>query len=162
MRWEQIDGFMSPYRVSDEGVVQRWNGKDWITLQPYLAGKRVCVMFYYPDKKRKSVGVARLVAEAFMGGVKDDERIVHINRSKFDNAVENLRKVSKYQCGTMRDYTRKVVAKISPAGIVLKFYPTVKAAARDNYWSEKRISDHCHGRVKDPFRYGYSFRFDER
>ena len=153
---------MSPYRVSDEGVVQRWNGKDWITLRPYIAGDRACVCFYREDKTRKSCSVSRLVVDAFMGGVKEDERIIHVNRSKFDNAVENLRKVPIAQCSQMRDAPRKVVAKISPAGIVLQLYPTIGAAARDNHWSDKRISDHCHGRVKKPFVYGYSFRFDER
>lgn len=90
-RWLPVVGYESTYEVSNFGRVVR--SKKHISSKPGPLKQRINQEYVYVElcqnSKKRSRGVHRLVAEAFLGPV-DDLVIQHKNGDKTDNRLCNL------------------------------------------------------------------------
>ena len=166
MTWKRVaDEWLYPYRVSDEGVVQKQqtNGK-WRTIRGYMYSGLWKIRMKTKDGKTKSVPVSKLVADAFMGGTPPGMRRVHKNGMAQDNAVANLVFMTQSQLAKKcRRWNCYPVLKIDTDGNVVDIYRSASDAAMANYISKAALSRICRGEVKDPYhRYGYNFQYETR
>ena len=163
-KWRDIPGYLWPYRINEEGDIQKfWNGA-WVNLRPYLSGGRARAMVKMRSVENKPVDVPLvwLVADAFMGGRRPGMAIIHKNGSKLDCGVRNLRFVTRREAASLSwGNRRRPVMKISRDGEVVDIYPSVTAAAKANYISKNSIWARCTGRVADPYSLdGYDYRYE--
>ena len=102
-KWEDIDGYIGLYQVSNLGNIKsverfRTNGKSGYIQQSKIlkTGNRNGYLFVNlcKDGVVKSFKVHRLVAEHFIPKPENKPEIDHINTDKTDNRVENLRWVT--------------------------------------------------------------------
>ena len=162
MKWKLIDGYRWPYRVSDEGIVERQlDSGRWRRLQPYIAKGRAKVSFQTKDKKQKHIPLARMVAVAFMGGIPPGKVVCLKNGMKMDCAVENIVFKSKTEAPKMgRPGNSAPVAKVDRNGEVVAIYPSQSEAARKNHISQAAIGKRCQGLIEDPYRLdGFNYIF---
>ena len=137
MIWKNVEGYKVPYRVSDEGVVERWSARSrkWYVMRQRLRGGRAIVTLRGADDRQKAVAVVRLMDDAFFGGYakKHDLVILHKNGAKLDCAVENLLFCTRQEMGkrTGGIGRRKAVMRRDRWGGVT-VYPTIQAAAEQN------------------------------
>lgn len=159
--WKNIDGYKWPYRINEDGVVQKFYRNQWVVMTATLTNNRVIVKMRMPDGKRRNIPVVHLMADAFMGGHDSSEWIIHLNHSKFDNRICNLRKVKASDGNKiLKNVHRKVVAKIDTDGNIVELYPTAKDAARKNYVAYDTVCRHCYNKVKHPYqRMDFTFQF---
>jgi len=54
------------------------------------------------------------------------------------------------------------VCKVDRNGEILKRYASMSDAAKDNYMSDVSVRNRVYGRLKNPFKYGFSFVKEER
>lgn len=156
MSWIGIDGYRWPYRINEDGVVQKrlCNG-DWYTLTPYITGnrKRAVVKMRSLENKAIEVPVVWLMADAFMGGRRDGYAIVHSNKAKLDCSLGNLSFVPMSDCGRISCRSRRMsVEKVDRDGNVVEIYASGREAAVKNHISQNAIWARCNGKVKDPYR----------
>lgn len=91
--WKLIEGYKWPYRINEDGVVQKNDGSGWVTLKPYLSGRRrPCVKMRTVNDGQADVPVTNLMADMFMGGRKPGECVIHKNGAKMDCSLGNLKK----------------------------------------------------------------------
>lgn len=162
--WVDILGYKFPYRINEDGIVQKFDGKNWITLKPILSGNRAEVSMRKNDGTRCKVPVVRLMANAFLGGQKPGFSIIHKNKSKLDNSIWNLKFVKKGDAARLSGSPkRRSVEKIDREGNVVDLYRSQAAAAKANYISKNSVSERCRNKVKDPYLLtgGYTFRYEK-
>ena len=137
MIWKNVEGYKVPYRVSDEGVVERWSERSqkWYVMRQRLRGGRAIVTLRGADDRQKAVAVVRLMDDAFFGGYakKHGLVILHKNGAKLDCAVENLLFCTRQEMGKLTGGIgrRKAVMRRDRWGGVT-VYPTIQAAAEQN------------------------------
>lgn len=162
--WKQIEGYLWPYRINEEGHVEKlYNGK-WVRLTGCISARnRAVIKMRTADNKKKEIPVVWLMADAFMGGRIPGTCIIHKDRCKANNAIWNLKRVSKKDCGLAScKNRRRPVKKIDRDGTVVEVYPSVAAAAKKNFISKNAVYSRCVRAVKDPFRLdGHDYRYDE-
>lgn len=161
--WKAIDGCRWPYRVSDQGVVQKQlKSGAWQTIKPYPYHGQMRVWMWVDAEHCKKVQVAKLVADAFLGGTPPGMCRVHRNGLKSDNAMENILFLSKTEAGRrQRPGNCRPVAKVDRNGEIVAFYASQNEAARKNHLSQQAVSRRCRGLVEDPYRLdGYNYVFD--
>lgn len=174
-RWRDIPGFGGLYQASTEGRIRKvWskNGKREKTiLKMYTrAGKKkqanreaLRVHITAPDGRRVERTVIQLVAETFFK-VPEGKRAVHRNGLRTDNSVRNIIFLSDRELGERFGAmaSRRTVAKINTAGEAVAFYPSARAAAKENFVSYQTVIDRCNRKVKKEFALdGYSYRWDD-
>lgn len=158
--WVDIPGYKFRYRINEDGIVQKLDGKQWVTLK-YSTNKRAEVRLLTVDGKREHVPVVRLMAQAFLGGYRRGMTIVHKNRAKADNSLDNLKIVTQSEASAMADAKRKPVEMVDRSGNVIEVYRSGKAASEANYVSKSAVSERCRNNRKDPYQLtGYTFRFE--
>lgn len=165
MAWKLIEGYKYPYRVSDQGEVQRQapNG-EWRTRKAYPYSGQWRVQLWLPDGSFKRVQVSKLVADAFMGGTPPGMLRVHRNGMKHDNAVENIVFMSRAKAAKQhRPGNSAPVLKVDKRGKVVAVYRSTSEAAKANHISQSAISKRCLGQIEDPYRLdGYNYIFEEK
>lgn len=163
--WKLLDGYKYPYRVSDEGEVQKQlpNGS-WKTLKPYPYSGQYRVQLWLPNGTWKRVQVSKLVADSFMGGTPPGKFRIHKNGMKRDNAVENLEFMSRAKAAKRsRPGNSRPVLKVDRDGNVVAVYRSGSEAARKNHISQAAISKRCLGLIEDPYRLdGYNYVYESR
>ena len=159
--WRLIEGYKFPYRISDEGVVEVYKGK-WLPIKPCISWNRAHVRMRTKNGKQTKIPMVRLMADAFMGGVKPGHGIRHKDRSKLGNALHNLEQVPLNKCGEFGNQApRKPIVKIDRDGNDVEIYKSVKEAATANFITHMTVTRRCKGEVKNPFDLiGYSFKYD--
>lgn len=166
MEWKSIDGYRFPYRVNDQGVVQRQleNGK-WMTLRPKTNdGGTARVRLRKKDNSVHDIYLARLVWSMFKGPIPPRKVVGIRNGLKMDCAIENLFLTTRKERGhTTRSGNCRPVMKIDRAGNVVAFYRSAAEAARANYVSESSMRAHCGRKTKDIYSLdGYEYRYENR
>ena len=151
--WKRIEGYKYPYRINEEGTVEKWTGSQWQRMSYLITGKsRACVSMRTRDNRRVYIPVVNLMADAFMGGKKPGECIIHKNGAKLDFELCNLQKVTFSQCGKFAGSNRrKAVAKMNRSGEVLQIYPSAREAAQQNHLSQTAVWHRCNNKLKDPY-----------
>lgn len=163
MQWREIDGGKWPYRVSNQGHVQVLKEGEWIDVSIFLHSNQAQVQLRGKDGVKHNTSVARLVAGAFIGPVGPKKCVLHRNRMKMDNTVENLIIVPKGKENSLckGGARRRPVEKISPTGEALGIYKSVKEAAEKNFVCINFVAQRCKMKIKRPFDFtGYSFRYE--
>lgn len=101
-RWLPIPGFEFAYEISTRGRVRRIERT--VTLRDGTSRTYKCRIRKTPagshgypmvnltdhDGKHKNYTVHRLMAKAFLGPVRDDQVVRHLNDVRTDNRIENL------------------------------------------------------------------------
>ena len=162
--WVDIPGYRWPYRINDEGTVEKQlpNGT-WEKLNPYLSGRnRACVKMRTAENKKVDVPVVWLMADAFMQGRIPGTCIVHKNGSKLDCSLSNLQYMTRAQCGKLSGPNRRrAVLKVDKSGEVVAIYRSVTEAANKNYLSKTAVWHRCIGKVKNPYDLdGYTYKYE--
>lgn len=179
--WKDIKGYESLYQISNLGRVKRLKRKYRvynsltkrynirIVDEKILKGtinkgyNRICLS---KDGKEKNYFVHRLVIENFIGEIKNNENIDHIDCNKLNNKLDNLEIVSIQENITrafdngLRKNTKssiRPVYLIDDNGNILKEYSSMYSAAK-----ELNISSSSHiGRMLDGKQshvQGYKFK----
>lgn len=163
MAWKTIEGYFYPYRVSDQGEVQKQR-KDgtWKTIQPWAYNGQDRVHMRRLDGTVARPSVSGLVADHFMGGTPPGMMRVHRNGMKSDNAVENIVFRPRGKSGARPGNCRPVL-KVDKRGRVVDIYSSTAEAARKNHISQQAICKRCLGRIKDPYRLdGYNYIYEDK
>lgn len=161
--WKEIKGYKWPYRVNEDGVVQKFYREKWVTLNPYIHGERAMVKMRSLENKKMDVPVVWLMADAFMGGRRPGMNIVHKDGCKLNNCIWNLKFETKRQCGKRSSRARsRPVLKVAPDGTVVEIFRSGREAARREYVSQNAINVRCLHRVKDPYLLtGYTYEYED-
>lgn len=162
--WIDIPGYKWPYRINEEGQVEKQlPDGTWVKLKPYLSGRnRVCVKMRTADDRKVDMPLVWLMADAFMQGRRPGYGIVHKNGSKYDCGLNNLRYATLAECGKMSSANRRrPVLKLDRSGHVVAIYKSAAEAAAKNFLSKTAIWNRCVGKVKDPYALdGYNYRYE--
>ena len=87
MIWKKIEGFLN-YSVSDTGLVR--NDETGKMLKSFTTTTGYRIVHLSNNKRKKTVKLHRLIAEAFIPNEKCLKCVNHINGDKQDNRIENL------------------------------------------------------------------------
>lgn len=87
--WKDIKGYEGRYQVSSTGNVK--NVKTGKTLKGVPARNGYLIVILYNDNGGKHFRIHRLVAEAFIYNPKNKPYVDHIDGSRTNNQVDNLR-----------------------------------------------------------------------
>lgn len=171
--WRDIPGYNGAYQASTLGRIRKiWpkSGKATL-LRPYrhagrkkaAACQQLRVHITEPGGRRVERTVLQLVASTFLC-VPPGKQAIHKNGMRSDNSLNNIVFMSCTELG--RRYGpkggRKPVVKIDAAGEAIAFYPSARAAARENYCSYQTIMNRCNGKVKREFAGdGFTYRWDD-
>lgn len=159
MDWKMIDGYRNPYRINDEGEVQRMTPKgEWVEIKAILSHERAHVTLRTKDGGHRKVPVVRLMDDAFLGGRAKREGlfITHKNGAKMDCALANLELVTPGESGKRHGgiSNRRAVVRYDTNGRT-KLYRSAADAAKENGLSKSGIWRRMSGEVLDPR--GYRF-----
>lgn len=161
MRYVMIEGYKFPYRIGENGVVEHFKYGRWVPMVPVMQGHRSAVVRLQGMEKRVSVSIAKLMANAFMGGVPKGYGVFHKNRAKLDNELENLE--LRPLNSNRGDTSGKTVLKIDRQGEIVEIYRSAKEAAKKNHMSASAMYERCEGKIKNPFRVdGYAYQYEEQ
>lgn len=162
--WRTIDGYGGRYQVNPFGEIRRICRKKIVRLAAYNKRGDWIVKLSF-ERNAKEHLVAHLVAAAFLPRPSSKLVLWHKNGVLSDNFVGNLEWISRHELGrrtALLADKRKCVAKVTPEGEAVAFYPSARAAARANHMSYQTVLDRCNGRVKKPFALdGHTYVFDE-
>ena len=155
--WREIKGYKYPYRISDQGEVQKLtNKKGWVTLLPRMDNTRAVVQLRTVDGRHVRVGVFRLLDECFCGGhaKKHGLYISPKNGSALDCSVENILYHTKGEISakTMSRSMRKVVIEYDKNNNT-KIYKSITEAAAKNGIPQQTFSWRLRHGVLDPRGY---------
>ena len=162
--WKDIDAYGGKYQVNPLGEIRRVCKHKTVLLSGYQHHGDYVVKLtqnYVP----KVHLVSRLVAAAFLPRPSAELVLWHKNGVLSDNFAGNLQWINRCELGkrtALLADRRKSVAKMSPNGEAVEFYPCARAAARANHMSYQTVLDRCNGRVKKPFALdGYTYAFED-
>lgn len=102
MLHKAIKGY-EDYLISDTGQV--YSSKTGKYLKPSKNKDGYYQVDLYKNRKRKTIFIHRLVAQAFIDNPENKPTVDHVNRDRLDNRVENLRWATSKEQTYNRDLT---------------------------------------------------------
>jgi hypothetical protein len=127
--WRELKYYPN-YLVSNLGNIK--NKRNDKLLKPSIHKTGYCIVQLFRDGVRKSLRLHRLIAEAFLGEIKETDYIDHLDRNKLNNKIDNLRAVSP----TISVLNRNVWGKSKYKGAYF-------SEKRNNWRSQIRINGKC-------------------
>lgn len=169
--WKQIDGYFWPYRINEEGEVQRLtdSGK-WTPIKAFLSRNkshphgRLVVNLKKTDGRFQNTLVKKLMVDAFLGGGKPGVCYILKNDMLADCSLNNIAISTPEQVGKKNGGgRRRSIEKVDRDGNVVELYSSITEASRKNYISQKSILIRCQNKIQDPYRLdGFTYRYEER
>ena len=163
MAWKIIEAYQYPYRISEEGEVQRQlpNGA-WRTMNPEVNRRYAMITVVIRTGVYRKISVTSLMEGRWVPRRKPGEVFRHRNGAAADCSARNLELTT--QAGLARRLKgpgRRPVAKIDRAGEIVELYRSIRAAAEANHVDRKCVTNRCMGKIREPFALtGYSFRYE--
>lgn len=162
--WRRIPGYKFDYRINDAARIQKWDGEKWVDIKSRVGGHgdRMVVNLRCKDGTKKIVVVTRLMADAFLGGTKPGQAVIHKNKSFMDCEIENLEIVTLKEASDIsRCAARKAVIKYNRNKEILAVYPSAVEAARQEHYGVGAIYRSCNRRLKNPWATrDFNFRWE--
>ncbi len=150
----------SQYSVSSLGRVK---SKDGHLRLPVLSQFGYHVLHLRLEGKDTTVGIHRMVAEAFLPNPEQLPIVDHINRNRIDNQIDNLRWVSldeSSQNRNIKPYSGGGVRRVdqfTSTGEFLRTWESLAGAARETKINKNSISRCCRGTGQLAGNYTWAF-----
>ena len=143
--WKSIE-YDNRYQVSNFGRFRKRLKNGYRYLKPYKKRGLYVVKMNY-----KVLSASRLVANAFIKPLKDNEQVYHKNGLAFDNFYRNLEVLSPKELGKRTGHiaTSKRVVEVKDNEIVRTWRSSRKAAEK-LFICRQTVSDYCNKKVKKP------------
>ena len=174
--WKPVPNYEDLYEVSNLGRVRSlYRYKKLLKLSPITNG--YVTVELWKGKKRKRIGVHRLVAMCFCRNPENKPFVNHLDETRDNNRADNLEWVShvencNYGTAIARrvshtDYTNrhahpnqiaacsKPIAQYTKSGEFVRYWSSASECARTNGWAVSCINHNCHG--DRPSAYGFVF-----
>lgn len=154
--WRDIPGYGDWYQISDWGRVRTWRAgraegarlKEPKIIKVNTAQRVATVCLTADDRSRKRVGIMRLMAQVWLGGLPPGKRTIHKdgnikNNSRWNIAIvserERLQAASKARVSKMR----KAVVVFDETLTAIDAYPSAREAGRKTRLSSTNVIRHC-------------------
>ena len=123
--WKNIEGYEGKYQVSNLGRVKSMIGQEKV-LHPKKHRNGHLQIGLHKDKKRKTMYIHRLVAQAFIPNPDNLPQVNHIDENKENNHVDNLEWCTN-QYNTEYSQAKAVIAVDKISGLKVEFSSIMKA-----------------------------------
>lgn len=154
-----IKGYEERYQISTKGRV--WSIISQRYLQPTkLKSGYLVVHLTAKNGKKKLEYIHRLVALMFAPNPNHYTEVNHKDENKANNTIENLEWCSRSYnntYGSKQDSVKKAVGQYDLQNKLIKTYPSISEAARQNNISFSSISLCCNGYRKTSHNYRWKF-----
>lgn len=143
--WRDVKGYEGIYQISTTGQVRN-RTRIMRTFAKQNKKNRRYVTLTDADGTKRQYPVAKLMARTFLNQP-DGTAIYHKNGILSDDWIGNISFLPQSEIGKINGgrSRRRAVAKIDRLGEIVKIYPSVPQAAKDNYLSEQCVRDRCNG-----------------
>ena len=170
--WKDIPNYEGIYQVSNLGQVKSLKRphrlkekilKLWVTRNGYYRVE------LWKQSIKKEYFVHRLVWIAFNGQIPENMQVNHINEVKTDNRLKNLnlmtcKENTNWGTRTERQAKKlsKVVLQFTLEDILIKEYPSIRQAERENGFSHQNIVNCCNGKQKTAYNYIWKYKENKK
>lgn len=135
------------YEVSNLGRFRKKIKKGYRYIKPYGRKKN---NIYRIKINGKELNCARLVANAFLRPVKEDEVVYHKNHLQFDNHFRNLEILNRKQIGKKTGFISKARSVVLiEDGEIKKMWRSTRIAAKHLFVSCQTVSDYCNNKTQN-------------
>lgn len=166
--WKPINGAEGLYSISNRGRVMSLNYRK--KNRSEILAAHIHNGYYYIRlkicEKKKSVGIHRLVAEAFIPNPEKMPCVNHKDENPRNNNVENLEWCTyQYNANYGTANKRRSISRSIPViqmtldGVFVERFPSCKIAAKMNNVCPVGISSVCRGIQNKA--YGYKWRYED-
>lgn len=143
--WKPIS-YDTRYQVSNYGRFRKQLKNGYRYLTPFKKRN-----LYLVKIKNKDMNCARLVANAFIKNLTQNDRVYHKNKLAFDNRYWNLKVLSLNELGKMTGYRSKSQRVVEvKSGEIIRSWPSARKAAKDLFVSYQTVMDYCNEKVQKP------------
>lgn len=152
--WKSIE-YDPRYQVSNYGRFRKKNPKNgYRYLKPFRKKNLFLVKI-----KDKDFNCARLVANAFIQRLTENDRVYHKNKIESDNYYKNLEVICLRELGKRTGHISKSqrVVEVKDNEII-RDWPSARKAAKDLFISYQTVMDYCNKKVKKPM---YSLMWED-
>lgn len=154
---KDIKGYEGMYAVTECGHV--WSHKRKLFLKPTNTNGYLYVHLS-KNGKVQSLGIHRLVAEAYIPNPENKPQVHHIDKNRANNCINNLQWVTaKENCNT--DNRNKNIGRTNSKPVYCveldRTFNSITEAAEELNLSVAAISMCCHGKIKTSGKLHWKF-----
>lgn len=143
--WKKIE-YDKRYQVSNLGRFRKTLKNGYRYLKPFKKHE-----LYVVKIKDKELNAARLVANAFIKPLKENEQVYHKNHLSFDNFYRNLEVLSPQELGKRTGHISKSKRVVEVKNNeITREWRSSRVAAKKLFISRQTVSDYCNNKVKKP------------
>lgn len=165
--WKDIAGYEGLYQISTMGEVRRILDNGQYRMMRVFVRKTKKGTLYLvkltKNSKGKSEKLWKLMALTFLGPVPKGCVPYHKDGCASNNTLTNIAYIDQKQLGQMiGGENHKPVAQINNVSEIVKFYPSARKAAQENYISYSALLSRCNGKCKSIFAPdGYAYAWED-
>lgn len=137
--------------ISNYGRVRKFYKYNYRHLKTFRKGS-IQIVKLTINGKGKDYNVAKLVVEAFVSKLKDNEVVYHKNGVIADNELSNLEILTRTEAGRRTGWQsrRKGIVMLNDEGIISRIFKGTRDAADKLFISRQTVSDYCNKKVINP------------